>query len=150
MKDKLISSSAELDLKLKSLNNYQRVNHNNYEINHFETDYSKLPFEIEEILLLADRFIEMFIFVENLYSLNSERKYFIKLPINIIRELTDLKFKEIIFNEKAILLKQWAEEYFEIAFSDNDYLKAGNKLDELSDNCPNIISKHDKELITVT
>jgi hypothetical protein len=81
--------------------------------------------------------------------MNSNKRYFVKLPLVIVQDLANIKYKEILNNSKSLILKQWAEEYFEIAIADNDHYTVSNKLDEISDTCPHILSKNDKEIITV-
>lgn len=138
IKDTILQKSSEIDLKLRSLSSSSN--------NLF--DFTNLSKEFEEVTYIAEKLLETLRFVEILYEMNSLKKHCSKLPRNLLKEMASIKFKDVIKNNQTILLKQWVEEFFEVAICENDYMSVGNKLDEMADLCPNIINKNDKELIT--
>jgi hypothetical protein len=135
MKEKIIQRFSEIEIKMKN------VNGNNY-------DFSNLSSEIDQNLYLSQKIIETLQFAQILYEQKSLKRHLLKISKILYVELTNIKFKDVVLNSNMPMIKQWLEEYFEVALNENDYLVVGNKLDEICDSCPNILSFNDKDLIT--
>ena len=142
-KENIFHKTSEIDIKLKNMSVVTTEN-----LNYIGYNFSNITAEFEQILYLSEKYIETLKFVETLYQMNSLKRHITKLSKSSLKEMTNMKFKDIIMDNKVFILKKWIEEYFEVAIAENDYLTVATRLDDICEACPNIINKNDKELIT--
>jgi hypothetical protein len=106
--------------------------------------------DIEQVIILSYRLVEVLRFIQYLYNLANIKKYIDKLDTDIVSCLFSIKYKDIIRNPKDTMIRQWLEEYFEIIYSEKEANLIRTKLIEFNQLCPSIISKGDVEAIVAS
>jgi hypothetical protein len=83
-----------------------------------------------------------------MYEVSNLRKHLNKIDVGLLNRILDLKVKDIIYNGSTNLtIKEWIEEYFDTIIYEKDVKYLNFKLQELSTQCPLILSISDRELI---
>jgi hypothetical protein len=136
-RDKILQKSSEVEVKIKT----SQILAGLY-------DFSNLSQDLDGVLYLSEKFIEALQFAQILYENKPLKRHLTTIPLTTLKEMTNLKFRDIIKDSNIPMIKQWIEEYFEVALKENDFYMVGNKLDEFGQLCPNILSQNDKEVIT--
>lgn len=136
-KEKILQKSSEVEVKIKT----SQILAGLY-------DFSNLAQDLDGVLYLSEKFIEALQFTQILYENKPLKRHLTTIPLSTLKEMTSMKFKDIIKDSNIPMIKQWIEEYFEVALKENDFYIVGNKLDEFSQLCPNILGQNDKEVIT--
>jgi hypothetical protein len=139
---------------IQNMNNVNNMNNNNN--NNISIDINSIPEianlfnfsnfqkEIEMILLLIDKLIELLAFIEMIYNTNSLKQI---LETKNLKEIIKIKFKDIFNKNMPYVIQTLLEEFFGVILNEFDYVTVGNKLNEMSRKCPDILNTNQIELI---
>ena len=111
------------------------------------SEFMSFQKDIEQVLIMANRLIEVLKFVQIIYNLSNIKKHINNFEQEILDVLMSINFKDIIKKPKDNFIRQLVEEYLELVNSNRDTTYLRIKLNEFIDNCPSIISKSDGEAI---
>ena len=132
----LISNNNDIENNSIDINTIQEIS-NLYNFGNFQK-------EIETILSSIDKLIELLSFIEMVYSTVSLKQI---LETKNLIEIIKLKFKDIFNKNMPYVIQALLEELFGVILNEFDYVTVGNKLNELSKKCPDILSINEIELI---
>ena len=111
-------------------------------------DFLVFQKDFDHIFFICSIYKQTFIFLQTMYEVSNIRKHLSKINVGLFNRILDLKIKDIIYNGSTNLtIKEWIEEYFDTIIYEKDIKYLNFKLQELSTQCPLILSASDRELI---
>ena len=152
----MVSIIEEFESEIKSIKNDLLIKMNELQnklftdqnIDNNLNEYITFQKDFDNIFYLSNIFKQTLTFIMIMYEVSNIRNHLSKISPGLFKRILQIKVKDIIYNgATSITIKEWIEEYFDTIICEKDIKFLNTKLQELSVNCPSIISTSDRELI---
>ena len=129
-----------LDLEEQNILNYHKKNVN-YFISLF--NFEKFSNDLNEIINIANRLIEILDFIDSIYRINITKELKKRKSYNIL----DVKIKDLFRGKYPFVINELLQIIFELYLKEKNMEFASIKIQEIIQQCPNIVNKNDANAI---